>query len=73
VTSVTTVLTKDVVSYVEVLGFLMRITARNALSKKKIETVVRKLSIWAAVKRIYFTKGRNMDLRKDSYSWNSWN
>lgn len=47
--------------------FLMRITAKSAQSRRKIETVVRKLSTLEAQKRIYFMRGKSMDSKNDRH------
>jgi len=47
------------------LAFQTLIIAKNALCRKKTETVALRLSTWVLQKLTYSTKERNMDLRKD--------
>ena len=50
---------------VEEWEFLMPTIAKSALSRRKIGTVVQKLSIWGVPKQICSMKGKNMVSRKD--------
>lgn len=65
-----------VVSFVEVLEYLMPTIVKSVHNRRKIEMVVRKLSILEVPKQISFMSGRNMVLKKDegrilvqSFNW----
>lgn len=63
VMSATTVLSRDDVSSVEVWEYRMLTIAKNAHSRRKIEMVALKLSIWVVLKQICSMNVRNMVLK----------
>lgn len=74
--NVTMDLSRVVVSFVEVLEYLMPTIVKSVHNRRKIEMVVRKLSILEVPKRISSMSGRNMVLKKDegrilvqSFNW----
>lgn len=58
--------TKDDVSSVVDQEYRTRTTAKSVQSKKRTEMDVQRSSIWAAVKRIYFTNEKSTDLKRDN-------
>jgi hypothetical protein len=65
--SVITGLTLEDALFVEDKEYLMLIIAKSVFSRRRIGMVAVKSLIWEVLGRIYFMRGRSMDLKNDLY------